>query len=255
MRSHTISLFLLALFVFILFVAIPVSAIKTNEQSVSGSLTRGSRFTVTITGLPNTSYYIWIPQTFTMTGEPGDQPPVIADYIQNVMKDPAGGPYIIGSYQYNNGNGQTIIDNVAPATATMSNTNYYALVTTDTNGIAVIEFLTSVNTGLRSYSVKVENPDSADSDNLQVRATVYSRKAPSITAFTQVPEDDPAIIPYTITVTKSPNPTTTVTTKIPSITTTPTSITTMIPATKAECSFIPIICMFIIVAVFSRFKR
>ena len=61
----------------------------------------------------------------------------------------------------------------------MPNTRYYALVTTDHSGQATVEFLTSVNTGLRSYSVKVENPGSIDSDTLRVQLQVYSRRAPA----------------------------------------------------------------------------
>jgi hypothetical protein len=153
--------------------------VKTAEQSLGETLTRGGRFTVTITGLPNTSYYVWLPRTFTMTGEPYDQPPVIADNIMNVRKDPAGGPYPIGSYQYNNGNGLTIRDDIAPSTPEMPNTQYYALATTDDNGVAMVEFRTSIYTGLRSYSVKVENPQSVDRDNLLVEIQVFSRKPPA----------------------------------------------------------------------------
>src|SRR5512137_592046 len=80
-----------------LLAGIPVSAVKTAEQSVGGSLTRGSRFTVTITGLPNSSYYVWIAHTSTMTGEPRDQPPVIAGSQVDIMEDPPDGPWPVGS--------------------------------------------------------------------------------------------------------------------------------------------------------------
>ena len=58
---------------------VPVSAIQSSEQSISDSLTRGSRFTITITGHPNTAYYIWLTGTSTMTGKQYDQPPIISD--------------------------------------------------------------------------------------------------------------------------------------------------------------------------------
>ena len=160
---------------FCIVAVIPVSALHSAEQSVSGSLTRGSRFTITITGMPNTAYYIWLPGTFTMTGEPYDQPPVIADGLANVAKDPSGGPYTIGSYQYNNGDGRTIRDDVAVSTAVMPSTNYYAQATTDSAGRVVVEFQTSVYTALRSYSVKVENPLAPESENFHVEQKVYSR--------------------------------------------------------------------------------
>ena len=125
-EKDTLKFMMIVIIACFLLAVIPVSAVKTAEQSVSDSLTRGSRFTVTITGLPNSSYYIWLPHTSSMTGEPRDQPPVIADNQMNVMEDPADGPWPIGSYQYNNGNGQTIRDDIPPSTPDMPNTRYYA---------------------------------------------------------------------------------------------------------------------------------
>jgi hypothetical protein len=221
-----------------LLATVPASAVKTAEQSVDDSLTRGSRFTVTIIGLPNTSYYIWLPRTFTMSGELYNQPPVIADNIENVQKDPSGGPYAIGSYQYNNGNGRTILDDVAPATAAMSNTNYYALATTNPSGQAVVEFQTSVYTGLRSYSVRVENPESVDRDNLDVAITVFSRKAPAMTVFTPEPTKEPVIITRVVTVlvTATPPPATQDT--VPPTTKTPEPM----PTTHAPAGLLPPAC-------------
>jgi hypothetical protein len=193
MRHKYLHLIILGCIICFLFSVIPVAAVKTAEASVSDTLTRGGRFTVTITGLPSSAYYIWLPGTFTMTGEPRDQPPVIADAIGNVEKDSPGGPYTIGSYQYSNGDGNMIRDDVAPSSPAMPNTNYYALVTTDTSGIAVVEFQTSVNTGLRSYSVRVENPRSVDSDNLQLRLQVFTRRTPVVVEIA-TPEKQPA--PY-----------------------------------------------------------
>lgn len=211
------------------FMVVPVYAVKTAEQSLGGSITRGSRFTVTITGIPNSSYYIWLPHTSSMTGEPHDQPPFIADSQYNVMEDPPDGPYTIGSYQYNNGGGMTIRDDIAQSTPEMPNTQYYALVTTDSRGLATVEFRTSFYTGLRSYSVKVENPRSIDSDTLLVELQVYRRTAPVsieaetipgpvITAST-TPVITPALPPSA-----APSVTTTVATPVP--TTMPASATT-----------------------------
>lgn len=215
-----------------LLAVMPVSAVKTAEQSAGDSLTRGSRFTVTITGLPNSSYYLWIPDTSTMSGKPRDQPPVIAGSQVNVMEDPAEGPWPIGSYQYNNGNGQTIRDDIPPSTSDMPNTRYYALVTTDHSGQATVEFLTSVNTGLRSYSVKVENPGSIDSDTLRVQLQVYSRRAPTAAEIFTPPETVLATFPST---TPTPSPVIT----LPE-TTTPktvqTTISTTVPTQKGPLS-------------------
>ena len=224
MREISLKFMKIVIIAGFLLTVIPVSAVTTAEQSIGDSLTRGSRFTVTITGLPNSSYYIWLPHTSSMTGEPRDQPPVIADNQVNVMEDPPDGPWPVGSYRYNNGNGQTIRDDVAPSTPEMPNTRYYALVTTDYTGLATVEFLTSINTGLRSYSVKVESPKSIDSDNLQVEIRVYSRKGPdSIGIFTSPQTVITTVMPTT---TESPPP---VITTLP-VTTTPEPVQTPLPA-------------------------
>jgi hypothetical protein len=227
MREIPLKFIMIVIIACFLLAVIPVSAVKTAEQSVGDSMTRGSRFTVTITGLPNSSYYLWIPHTSSMTGEPRDQPPFIADSQMNVAEDPDDGPWPIGSYQYNNGNGQTIRDDIPPSTADMPNTRYYALVTTDHRGQATVEFQTSVNTGLRSYSVKVENPKSIDSDNLQVDLQVYSRKAPSVIEIYTTPQtvittilpttvgSSPIVTTIPVTTTLVPVQTTTLPTPVP----------------------------------------
>lgn len=224
MREIPLKFMMIVITACFLFAVVPVSAVKSAEQSADGSMTRGSRFTVTITGLPNSSYYVWIPHTSSMTGEPGDQPPVIADSQMNVMEDPALGPWPIGSYQYNNGNGQTIRDDIPPSKPDMPNTRYYALVTTNYDGQATVEFLTSVNTGLRSYSVKVESPQSIDSDNLQLDLRLYSRKAPQVLEIFTTP---PQTVLTTVmpTITASPQPITTL-----PVTTTPEPVQTTLPA-------------------------
>lgn len=230
MRETTVKFMMLVILTGLLLTGIPVSALKTAEQSVGDSLTRGGRFTVTITGLPNSSYYIWLPHTSSMSGDPRDQPPIIADYQTNVMEDPADGPWLIGSYQYNNGNGQTIRDDIPPSTPEMPNTRYYALVKTDNSGQATVEFLTSVNTGLRSYSVKVENPRSVDSNNLLVEIRVYSRKAPAGTGLSTTPQTVlSTIIPATTEsfVTVPILPTTSISEPVQ------TSLPTQVPAQKA----------------------
>jgi hypothetical protein len=215
MRQRGLKLIMLIIIACFLLVVIPGSAVRSAEQSVADSLTRGGRFTVTITGLPNSSYYIWIPHTSSMTGEPRDQPPYIADSQTRVEEDPETGPWTIGSYQYNNGGGQTIRDDIAPSTPDMPNTQYYALVTTDSTGQATVEFRTSIYTGLRSYSVRVENPRSIDSDTLMVEVQVYSRRAPSVIEIFTSPE-------------------TVLTTSIPATTTSTPTVTTIPVTTTAE---------------------
>jgi hypothetical protein len=178
--------FISILFITILMIAI-VPAYAAGD-SADNALTRGSRFTVNITGLPSTPYYIWLTRTSTMTGMPGDQPPVIVPFQSGIQQDPPEGPFTIGSYVINNGNGRTILDDIAPSTPELSNTNYYALVTTDTDGHAVVAFQTSSATSTKTFSVKVENSRSAaNSDILLERGlptripTTARQKIPVIT--------------------------------------------------------------------------
>ena len=221
MRKLPLKFVVIVVVVCLAFAIAPVLAVKSAEQSVGDTLTRGGKFTVNIAGIPNSSYYIWLPHTSSMTGERYDQPPFIADNQANVAEDPDGGPWTIGSYQYSNGGGQTIRDDVAPSTADMPNTRYYALVTTDSRGLATVEFDTSVYTGLRSYSVKVENPRSVDSDTLLIDLQVYTRRAPAVVEIFTTPQ--------TISTTSVP-----VTTAIP-VTTLPdaTAVSTVPPATTS----------------------
>lgn len=195
---------------FIAAIIIPVLAADGSSNDV---LTRGGRFTITVTGMPMTPYYVWLTRTFTMTGKPGDQPPVIIAYQSGIRQDPPDGPYTIGLYAYNNGNGRTILDDIAPSAPEMSNTNYYALVTTDIDGRAVVAFQTSSATATRTFSIKVENPDSAANNNILVE-----RGLPAREPTTRAPEF-PTIFPTTrapaFTSRMSPPPTTLDITMIP----------------------------------------
>jgi hypothetical protein len=130
----------------------------------SSSLTRGQTFTVTIVGKPNIPYYVWLKGTFSLSGEPGEQPPVIASSQENIVQDPAGGPFVIGLYKYYGGGGRTILDDVAPSTPTVSNTSYYAQVTTDSNGYGIVAFRTSQATAAEAFSVVAQNPAAPGQD-------------------------------------------------------------------------------------------
>jgi hypothetical protein len=151
-----------------------IPAYAAGEPS-DNTLTRGSRFTVNITGLPSTPYYIWLTRTSAMTGKPGDQPPVIVPFQTGIQQDPPDGPFTIGSYIINNGNGHTIRDDIAPSTPELSNTNYYALVTTDTGGRAVVAFQTSSATSTKTFSIKVENSRSAANSNILIERGLPTR--------------------------------------------------------------------------------
>ncbi|WP_292370764.1 hypothetical protein [Methanoregula sp. UBA64] len=204
--------------------AVPVAAIYATSD-IGGTITRGHQFTIEITGRLNTPYYVWLTKTWSLSGEAGDEPPVVVASQYNVQQDPAGGPYTIGSYKYYNGGGRTILDDVAPTSSLLPNTSYYALVTTDNSGKAVVAFATSYNTATQSYSVRVENPTSVNNDTLFVERgdTKVNKGSISIAAETRPTR------PVT-TVTTVATPEETVTIQIPA-TTVPE--TTAVPSTMA----------------------
>jgi hypothetical protein len=124
----------------------------------SGSLTRGNTFTVTVIGTSRTAYDIWLSGTYAMTGEPGDQPPIIVPGQVDVVQDPPGGPYVIGSTLIS-GTGRTILQDVAPSTPEVPSTSYYARVTTDASGHRAVLFQTSFATATdREFHIVAQNP-------------------------------------------------------------------------------------------------
>jgi len=178
--------------------------------TAADSLTRGSMFTVSIAAKPNTAYYVWFTRTFAMSGEPGDQPPLIVGNTARVEFDPAGGPSVIGSYQFRNGNGRTILDDVAPSSATVSNTRYYAKVTTDENGYGIVQFTTSSATADRTFSVRAENPASPE-EEVPVRlglpekkTTIVAAAAPKGTPVSLPPVTVPPLVELTATTMPAP---------------------------------------------------
>ena len=150
---------LILFIILVILVFMPLASAQSE-----GSVTRIQTFTVTVVGRPNTAYYIWLTGTFSMSGEPGEQPPVIVPSQENVVQDPSDGPYLIGSYQYYGGGGRTILDDVAPSTATVPDTSYYAKVTTDSNGYGIVAFRTSQATAARAFSIVAQNPASPSED-------------------------------------------------------------------------------------------
>jgi len=148
---------------------VPVAAQYTVSNLAGPPIIRGHQFTVDITGNPNTEYYIWLTGTWDLSGNAYDQPPYVVFGQLNVQQDDPDGPYTIGSYRYSGGNGRTILDDVAPSSPLLPNTSYYALVTTDSSGQAVVAFGTSINTAAISYAIRVENPTSVNNGTLIVR--------------------------------------------------------------------------------------
>ena len=140
----------------------------TTSISGGGTVVQSRPFTLTVIGVPNSPYYVWVTGTFSMTGATGEQPPVIQDSIEGVAQDTAGGPFTIGSYAFRNGNGRTIQQDVAPSTPQVPNTRYYARVTTDNAGRAFIGFQTSPATAPKTFSIRIENADTYTEESMSV---------------------------------------------------------------------------------------
>jgi hypothetical protein len=188
----------------------------------SGSLTRGQTFTVTVIGNPRTPYDIWPKGTHFMTGEPGDQPPIMVPGQVDVVQDPPGGPYLIGSTPIRGGG--TILDDVPPTSSVLPNISYYAQVTTDASGYGVVMFRTSSATATRQeFHIEALNPANPDED---VPVILGLPPAPVPTPMMPLPLPTTMVTPFmpvpTTTVPETPSPPTTIPTAVPVITPQPT---------------------------------
>jgi hypothetical protein len=186
--------------------------------AVAGAqVTRGSSFTVTVVGSPRTAYDIWPSGTHDMTGEPGDQPPIIVAGQVGVVQDPAGGPYAIGDHPISGGG--TILGDVPPDSSTTSATAYYAEVTTEVSGYGVVLFQTSHNTATgRQFHIVADNPANLGEDVQVVLGTVTPSPTPAIAMPLPTTLAAP-VFPFPLsTVVTTPAPTTPATTPIPLIT-------------------------------------
>ena len=115
----------------------------------------GESFATIITGLPHNEYYLWMKGTGTMTGQPGDQPPVIALTQDGVLHDAPPGPYLIGDYAFSDGAGKTIRNDV-PHDSTWNGTQFYGMVKLDGAGTRTVYWNTSAATKPGSYTPAVE---------------------------------------------------------------------------------------------------
>ncbi len=135
------------------------------------SVTRGSRFTTTISGPSYTSAYVWVHGTSGLSGAPGDQPPVLAAGQAGVERDPAGGPYTIGSYRFSGGGGKTLRDDVP--LSPNGGTGYYALVDLGGSGSVAVGWATSIVTKTGGYDIRVERSSGGNirTDDVSVSVT------------------------------------------------------------------------------------
>ncbi len=202
-------------------VLIPALLIVAAGAQESGVLTRGQTFTVTVIGSPRTAYDIWPRGTHFMTGKPGDQPPVVVPGQADVVQDPPGGPYVIGSHPINGGG--TILDDVPPDSSTTSATAYYAEVTTGVNGYGVVLFQTSPATATgQQFQITAENP----ADLSEEVSVILGAPTPAPTQPVPMPLPTTMAAPFipvpTATVPETPSPTTASPTAAPLFTPQPT---------------------------------
>ncbi len=126
--------------------------IEANKDSV----VRSKSFSVTVTGKPSTPYYLWVKGTNSMDSTYDNTPPMVNINQEKVYMDPVLGPYPIGAYQYENGAGATIRDDVAVGPITSNSTRYYCLINTSTSGTRTVEWVTNNWTKAQKYTFRVE---------------------------------------------------------------------------------------------------
>jgi hypothetical protein len=133
---------------------------KVNIEASNTSVSRSRPFTVTITGKPNNVYYLWVEDTNSLSGEAGDQPPVIISSQDGVRMDPKAGPWPIGQY-VPEGSTTTIQKDVAQnyGRVNVHGTVYYASVTLSASGSRTVGFSTTKDTRDRKYTIRVERPE------------------------------------------------------------------------------------------------
>ncbi len=133
---------------------VTIATDSVNIEASEDSVTRGNQFSVTVTGIPSQLYYLWVKGTGSMSGQPTDQPPMISLAQASVYQDQPGGPYTIGSYQYEGGAGKTLKEDVPNAPE--DGVKYYAQVETSTSGTRTVGFTTSKDTKDKKYTIRVE---------------------------------------------------------------------------------------------------
>ena len=148
---------------------VTITADTVKIEASKDVVVRGNAFSVTITGRPNTDYYLWVKGTGQMSGESLDQPPLLVESQKDVTNDPVGGPYTIGSYQYEGGAGRTIKEDVPAAPS--NGVYYYAKVKTSNSGTITVGWQTSQATKDKKYTFRVERFDGSayKSDEVDVK--------------------------------------------------------------------------------------
>jgi trimeric autotransporter adhesin len=131
-------------------------------ESSKDSIVRGNPFSVTITGRPNTGYYLWVKGTSSMSGNNTNAPPFIAASQDSVKQDSPSNIFY-GLYQYQGGGGNTIQGDVPKFNGDVftNGTSYYAFVTLSNSGTRTVGWTTTKDTKDKTYTIHVERSDPA----------------------------------------------------------------------------------------------
>jgi PGF-CTERM protein len=141
-------------------------AITASKDTV----VRSKPFTLTITGKPNTVYYLWVKGTTAMAGNYDAQPPMLMQqqsgmyndtapyYFNNTVEGGVGNPYQF----YVWGNSYAPQNLNAPLRGLVSlfpfnGTHYYAAILTNDAGTRTIQWQTSNQTKAQTYTFRAEN--------------------------------------------------------------------------------------------------
>jgi PGF-CTERM protein len=138
--------------------------IEANKDAV----VRSKPFSVTITGRPNSIYYMWIKGTSQMSGTYDDQPPLVPYFQSGVYNDSspyttvAGVGFLAWGISYSPQNLNSTANGIGTLyrqvpTFPYNGSQYYVAVKTSESGTRVVEFTTSNQTKAQKYTIRVEN--------------------------------------------------------------------------------------------------
>jgi PGF-CTERM protein len=139
---------------------VTIASDTVKIEASKDSIVRGNPFSVTITGRPNSAYYLWVKGTSSMSGMTTDQPPrIVLD--QDSVKQDTPNNIVYGLYQFQGGAGKTIQQDVPKyyGDVNVNGTAYYAQVTLSNSGTRTVGWTTSKDTKDKKYTIHVERPE------------------------------------------------------------------------------------------------